>query len=205
MRESGDVLKISARTSLVAVAVALVLVSAVLTWRHVTRDDIDGWQIGGPVRMPPAHGYVVRYDVGDVFTDGMERILLTGDQPGVLRRVEITGPGVDHFQVVGILLAGPHRKIGSYQVIEGFPPAVKGLATLAPAEGADLATGKTGSVLQIGLKVVKPGLAIRTGVRLYYTVGDEKYTIEYQAAIANCPRGMSTGRCQRAYRALQSA
>jgi len=189
---------------MVVVAVVLILVAVAIIWR-ASRDDNGGWHAGGPVQMPFGHGYVVRYDVGDVFTDGMERILLSGDQPGVLRRVEITGPDVDHFRVVGILLAGPHRKVGSYQVIKGFPPQVKGLGTLVPAAGADLATGKVGSVLQIGLEVVKPGLAIRTGVRLYYTVGDEKYTVEFQAAIANCPRSMTIGRCQRAYLAQQRA
>ncbi|MFT3872482.1 MAG: hypothetical protein QM714_07525 [Nocardioides sp.] len=197
--------KFPARTGVVVVAVVLILVAVVIIWRHASRDDIDGWRGDGPVRMPFTHGYVVRYDVGDVFTDGMERILLSGDQPGVLRRVEMTGPDADHFRVVGILLAGPHRKVGSYQVVSGFPPDVKGLGTLVSAEGADLATGKVGSLLLIGLEVVKPGLAIRTGVRLYYTVGDEKYTLEYQAAIANCPREMTIGRCQRAYRAQQHA
>jgi hypothetical protein len=73
-----------------------------------------------------------------------------------------------------------------------------------PAHGASLPTGITGSVLVIGLKLVKPGLGIRTGVRIYYTVGGKKYTPLFDAAIANCPATMSTRACQNAYLRLQS-
>lgn len=156
--------------------------------------------------LPFEHGYVVRYHVGEVFTDGMERIKLTGDQPATLRRVEIVGPSVDHFKVVGVLLAGPHRKIGSWQLADGFPAQIRGhgphpLGKLVPAEGARLAPGMVGSVLEIGLQVVKPGLAIRSGVRLYYTAGGQRYTVLLPASIANCPPTMTDEACQDAYMA----
>lgn len=183
--------------------VALVAATtAAVVARHDNDHIADGWTEGGPVRLPWAHSWVVRKDVGDVFTDGMERILLTGDQPATLRRVEIVGPSADHFKVVGVLLAGPHRKIGSWQLGDGFPAQIPRrfgphpLGKLVPAEGARLAPGKVGSALQIGLKVVKPGLGIRSGVRLYYTAGEQRYTVLYPAAIANCPPSMTDDACQ---------
>ena len=184
-----------------AVVVALVVATtaAVVARLGGGNEDTAGWTEGGPVRLPFEHGYLVRYHVGEVFTDGMERIKLEGDQPAVLRRVEIVGPSVDHFKVVGVLLAGPHRKIGSWQVADGFPSGVSGLGKLVPAEGARLAPGMVGSVLQIGLQVVKPGLGIRSGVRLYYTVGGRRHTVLYPASIANCPRSMTDEACQDAY------
>ncbi|HVQ18083.1 MAG TPA: hypothetical protein VMT27_03485 [Actinomycetes bacterium] len=187
----------------IAAAVVLLGATAAVALPRLTDND-DSWTSGGPVRVPFKHGYVVRYGVGDVFSDGMERIKLVGNQPGVLSRVEITGPSADHFQVVGVLLAGPHRRIGSWQVAPGFPPQIPGqgkhpLGTLVPAQGAPLATGDVGSVLEIGLKVVKPGLGIRTGVRLFYTVNGKRYTVELPASIANCPTGMTVEQCQDAY------
>lgn len=168
-----------------------------------------GWTEGGPALPPNAHGYVVRYQAGDVFSDGLERVKLAGNQPGVLDHVEISEPSADRFKVIGVRVAGPHRSIGSWQVGDGFPPVIKGygpdpLGKLVPAHGASLPTGITGSVLVIGLKVVKPGLGIRTGVRIYYTVAGEKYTTLFRAAIANCPATMSTRACQNAYLKLQS-
>lgn len=157
------------------------------------------WSSDGPVRLPFEHGYVIRYRVGEVFTDGLERIKLEGNEPAVLRRVEITGPSADHFRIVGVMVAGPHRRLGSWQVSDGYPPRKPGLGELLPVKDAPLATGIVGSLLLIGLKVVKPGLGVRTGVRVFYTVGDRRYTALLPASIANCPGGMSTDQCQEAY------
>jgi hypothetical protein len=107
------------------------------------------------VEIPHAHGYVVRYKAGQVFTDGLDRVLISGDEPGVLQKVEITGPSVDHFQVVGVMVAGPHRRLGSWELSHGFPPTRPGLEKLVPAAGAPLPTGRVGSLLLIGLTVVK--------------------------------------------------
>ena len=184
-----------------AVVVALVVATtaAVVARLGGGNEDTAGWTEGGPVRSPFEHGYLVqpprRRGVHRRYgTDQLE-----GDQPAVLRRVEIVGPSVDHFKVVGVLLAGPHRKIGSWQVADGFPSGVSGLGKLVPAEGARLAPGMVGSVLQIELQVVKPGLGIRSGVRLYYTVGGRRHTVLYPASIANCPRSMTDQACQDAY------
>lgn len=66
---------------------------------------------------------------------------------------------------------------------------------MVPAEGARLAPGKKGSVLQIGLKVVKPGLAVRTGIRIYYSVWDEKFLSYQPGGIVNCPKGTLMDEC----------
>lgn len=138
----------------VVAAVALVVVAAIANQRLRSPE----WSSDGPVRLPNEHGYVVRYQVGYVFTDGLERIKLDGSRSAVLRKVEITGPSADHFSIVGVSVAGPHRRLGSWEVSDGYPPHKPGLGKLLPGKNAPLATGTVGSVLLIGLKVVKPGL-----------------------------------------------
>lgn len=183
---------------------AVVFAVAVAVWADIGPGDDPraepGWSDNGPVRVPDKHGYIVRYEVGEVFTDGYERVLLTGSRPGTLERVEIVGPNVDHFEMVGVLLAGPDRRTGSVQAYPGFSahptyPHTRGLGKLVPAEGATLAPGEVGSVLQIGLKVLKPGLAIRSGVRLYYTVDGEKFTSYQPGAIVVCPEDRTDDEC----------
>lgn len=176
----------------------LVLCVGALTATAVlVRLRAEEWPTDGPARLPWPHGYVVRYRVGQVFTDGLERVVLRGTQPGVLRRVELTGPGADHFQLIGLMVAGPHRRLGSWEVSDGFPPDKPGLGALVPGVGALLATGRVGSVLLIGLRVVKPGLGIRGGITVYYTVGGRKFSADYSATIVNCPRRMTSGQCLR--------
>lgn len=194
-------LQSSFRRHWISALCAVALVAAAATWLLSGFGPFaPTYQEGGPVRVPDRHGYVVRYEVGDEFTDGWERVLLTGDEPGVLERIELVGPDVDHFEVLGVLLAGPDRKTGALQVYDGFTDKptdriARGLGPLVPAVGARLAPGKVGSVLQIGLKVLKPGLAIRTGIRIYYAVGDEKYVSYQPGGIVVCPKDTSTDEC----------
>jgi len=200
---SGSRLRQGKSTRLRRAAVATLGVLALGgVWTGITYDiEPDGlWVEGGPLRVPDQNGYVVRYESGEVFTDGFQRLLLEGKAPGVLERVELVGPDADHFEVVGILLAGPDREVGSVQVYDGFDgsatdPAVRGLGRLVPAEGADLATGKTGSVLQIGMRVVKPGLAVRSGIRVYYSVGETRYSAFQPGGVVVCPDGRTDEQC----------
>ena len=183
--------------SLVGVAVA-VAIAATATAAYLAHHSPE-WQSGGPVRLPVKHGYVVRYQVGQVFTDGLERVKLNGNSPAVLRNVEISGPSADHFRMVGVMVAGPQRKLGSWEVSDGFPPQKAGLGKLVPGIGASLATGNVGSLLLVGLEVTKPGLAIRTGLKVFYTVDGKRYVVQYPASIANCPKAMTISQCQDAY------
>lgn len=179
------------------------VVAANTAWATLRNDDdqsVGEWSADGPVIIPDSHGYLIRFKMGKVFTDGYERIKLSGDQPATLERVELVGPDMDHFKVLGVLLAGPHRRTGAYTNYDGFSahptdPIARGFGKLVPAEGARLAAGKVGSVLQIGLKIVKPGLAIRAGVRLYYSVDGKKYTAYLPGSIVVCPPGMNQDEC----------
>lgn len=101
---------------------------------------------------------------------------------------------------MGVLLAGSERKVGAVQVYDGFTdaptdPQAKRLGPLVPAEGAELATGKLGSALQIGLKVVKPGLAVRSGIRVYYSVGEKRYSSFQPGGIVLCPADQADDEC----------
>lgn len=187
-----------------ALAVVVALGAGATGWVVMRGNDdaLAGWSSDGPVVLPFDHGYVARYGEGDVFTDGFERIRLSGSRPGVLEKVELVGPDVDRLEIVGVLLAVPERDLGSYQVAPGYPPRhpeVEALGTLVEAEGAPLATGKVGSVMQIGIKVLDPGLLVRTGVRIYYTVDGERYTALLPGAISVCPDAMSDDECTDAF------
>lgn len=192
------------RTLWVFLAVVAVILAAATAVGLVSRgDDVrEGWSNDGPVRISAEHGYVVRYAPGEIFTDGFERVHVEGSDPGVLQDVELVGPGADQLEVVGVLLAGPDRRVGTFQVSSGFPPThrhVKGLGELVEGEGAPLAVGEIGSVLQIGIKVLDPGLVIRTGVRIYYTVNGEKFTALLPGSIAVCPDDMTDRACEAEY------
>ncbi len=186
--------------TLVVAAVVVALVTATAAWALLRTQD-EEWSTDGPLILPHLNGFVVRYEVGDVFTDGYQRVKLEGDQPGVLEKVELVGPGMDHFEVLGILLAGPKRRTGALTAYDGFSahptdPIARGFGKLVPAEGARLPPGgHRDVVLQIGLKVVKPGLAVRSGVRLYYTVGGKKYMAYQQGSMVLCPDDMTSEEC----------
>lgn len=156
------------------------------------------WSPDGPLRIPHEHAYFVHYRPGEVFTDGLERLLLTGDRAAVLERIELEG-GEDHIEFLGAKLAGPQREVGSIQLSDGFPPENPAFGELVEAEGARIEPSRVGHEMLIGIKVVRPGYAVRDGVRLYYRVGEEKYTAYFPAAIVFCPGNLSEDACVERY------
>jgi len=152
----------------------------------------------GPLRIPHDHAAFVHYRPGQVFTDGLERLLLTGDRDAVLERVELEG-AEDHIEFLGARLAGPHRTVGSIQLSDGYPPDNPAFGQTVDAEGARIGRSQVGHELLIGIKVTKAGYAIRDGVRLYYTVAGRKYTAYFPAAIVFCPDNVSEDACAERY------
>lgn len=153
---------------------------------------------GGPDRLPNASVYEVAFEKGAVFSDGFERVLLTGDRDAVLDRVEILG-GDGYFSLEGLMVAGEDRRVGSIQFDPDFPPVRRGLGTLVEGDGARLATGPLGSLLIVGMRVTRAGIGWRSGLRVYYSVDGKDYFQDHPSAVVNCPPGTPAKECDAAF------
>jgi hypothetical protein len=158
-----------------------------------TRDDAT-WASDGPVRTPDPHASYLHFGPGEVFTYGLERVLLDGDLDGRLVKVEVVGAG-DHVEFLGARLAGPDRRVGSIQLIPGYPPANPDLGTLVPAAGATLTRSRVGHELLVGLRVLEAGFATVRGLRIYYTVGGDRFQAFYDAQLVFCPDDITEDAC----------
>lgn len=147
---------------------------------------------GGPLVAPPPHGFAMTQPVGFVFTDGVETLKLSGDQPAVLRNVEAVG--TNGLKVVGIALVKPGRKVGTIQEIDGWPPKDRYLRPgdlIRPGVGATFTPwshNKLGQSyeLLVGMKVVKPGYLVRDGLRITYEVDGTTFQRYFPAQLAVC-------------------
>jgi hypothetical protein len=168
---------------------AAVIVAAAAGTVLLTVDDPDGGTHripGGPLRDAPIHGWAMTLPEGDVFTDGLESLVITGGRPAVLDSVELVGS--DGLEIVGVMLAGPERAINS-NYYPDFPPADPKLdpKLVIPAEGATLRPHEeAGWELLLGLKVTKPGPLFREGVRINYTVDGVRYSRVLPEQLAIC-------------------
>ena len=154
---------------------------------------------GGPDRVPSPAVYLTKFEKGHTFSDGYSRVVLSGETPGVLDRVEILG-GDDYFELVGVKVAGADRKFGSITFAKNYPPRQpRVLGPLADGDGAPLTTEDAGSLLLVGLRIARDGIGSRTGLRVYYSVGDKQYYQDHPAAIVNCPPGTPKAECELAY------
>ncbi len=149
-----------------------------------------GWGSGGPMLTPPEHTWFVTRDPGDTFTDGLERLRLDGTVDGVVDRVELVmrGGDEDAVELVGALVAGEDRKVGSWQLSDGFPPEKPGkFGPLVEADGAPLPAGGLGSLLLVGMRPTGTEYAVRDGVNVYYTVDGDRYVTFLPASVVFCP------------------
>jgi hypothetical protein len=154
---------------------------------------------GGPLRDVPEHGHSLTVAEGETFTDALESLVVTGDEPAVLDDVELVD--AEGLEVVGYQLIGPERKI-QLDWIPGYPPR--------PADEEDLDTslivpgdtpiqpGETaGWELLLGIKVTQPGPLYRGGIRYTYTVDGVQYTKTVPARLKVCtsPEHLVDGSC----------
>lgn len=153
---------------------------------------------GGPDRLPNPAVYLVEFETGTTFSDGFDRVLLSSSGGATLEGVEILG-GNNYFDLVGIKVAGPDRRIGSIQFDEEYPPQRPGLGKLVDGDGAVLEPGPVGSLLLVGMKVVGEGPGSRTGLRVTYSYEGTRYYQDHPSAVVNCPPGTSRAICDRTY------
>jgi hypothetical protein len=70
---------------------AALIGAALLVLSACTRDDAT-WASDGPVRTPDPHASYLHFGPGEVFTYGLERVLLDGDLDGRLVKVGSSVP-----------------------------------------------------------------------------------------------------------------
>jgi hypothetical protein len=151
---------------------------------------------GGPIGATNPHGWAVTRPVGTVFTDGLETFELNGDQPAVIKSVELIGE--DGLELVGFSLVRPEREL-TMQIMDGYPPRDPELdqSLVIPGEGATITPTKRTWELLLGIKVTEPGYLVRDAVRIHYTAGGEAYTRTRPAQLVVCtsPTQEINGRC----------
>ena len=153
----------------------------------------------GPLRVPKEHGSsTAPLEVGQVFTDAYEILVVNGENPVTIKEVSLSGAD-PQMELVGTLIAGEER---SENIVGDtvFPPKNFDLGPLTEAEGAILlpksqqpagSAGFTDYELILGIRVTEPGLWKRTGVRVLYEAGGREYLWESPAELVACTKEFS--------------
>jgi hypothetical protein len=189
---------VTSRRRQAAVAVAALAVTAAVA--AFTTLPGSGAQGGGPMDPGNPHGWAVTAPVGHPFTDGMEVLRLTGDQPAVIKDVRLVGN--EGLELVGAKLASPERGIGWVQYRAEFPPNNDpvldvDLVDVVGARITPLASDNGGWELLLGIRATTDGYLVRTGVEVDYRVGANNYTVLLPAHLAVCtsPAHQRDGGC----------
>lgn len=183
------------RVQVVAVFMALVAAGCAQP-----EDSDGGSKEGGPMLVPPAHGSLVHGPMGTVVTDGSELLLLAGDEPATIVSVQSHG-GEQALRFLGAMVAGPDRKLGAWTQLGGYPPRLKKLRDIVPAEGANITPrdetrNDLGYELLLGYEVIDDSEQVsRTSVEVVYEVGGERFRWVSPATLAYCPASMKSEEC----------
>lgn len=151
----------------------------------------------GPIRVPEAHGHLVRGPAGTVFSDGLEVLRLGGDEPAVIESVRSVGAS-ETFRFLGAWLAGPDREYASWSQLPGAPPTKRSLGDLEPAADAVLEPDPDGLgyELFLGYEVLRDDVIdTRTRIEVVYRVGDSRHVWTSPAELTYCPRGVGADDC----------
>ena len=173
-----------------AVGVVAVVAAAGLSATVAARGG--GTRAGGPLVAPAEHGFAMPKRVGAVFADGVETLELTGTKSAVLKKVEVVG--TDGLQVVGVSLVRPGRKVGTIQVVDGWPPKDPDLRpgdVVTHGIGARFTPTRSNPLEQsyellVGLRVAKAGYLVRDGLRVTYSVDGIDYQRYFPAQLVVC-------------------
>lgn len=164
----------------------------------------DAARESGAVRVPNNHvAYVPasEFPVGTVFTDGLERLYpADGGAPVTITDLEWVG-SQEAGQVIGWKLAGPGRRVGALQVIDGFPPNERRLGSLTDAIGATISDTKVGHELLVGIEVVSDEYAVREGLRVITEHNGRTYEDVLPAVLVFCGADLTEEACVERYEA----
>ena len=153
---------------------------------------------GGPIVEVPPHGWFVRGASGKVFTDGLERLELSGALPATLLAIESVGTGAS-LELFDAMIAGPERTMGAIQTVPRFPPEAKSLGELEELEGLTIApfdqTDEWGHVLILGYRITSDQPAVREGLRVTCEVEGTTYERFVPARLIYCGASMRGREC----------
>ena len=166
----------------------------------------DDAQEGGPLAVPRAHGWSDTLERPGAFTDGLEILRTTGDDAVVtIRDVELLG--ADGVEMVGAMIAPPPRPYAAEVFIPRWPPRYPRLfdaEDLVDAEGAVVGPARgdqaVGWELLLGMRLTRPGVAVREGIRITYEHEGELYVADFPAEAVVCSDASfesPEGRCER--------
>ncbi|MBO9522414.1 MAG: hypothetical protein J7518_12825 [Nocardioidaceae bacterium] len=136
---------------------------------------------------------------GTTFTDGTGLLVVPGDRPAKVLKIESLG-GRSAMTFLGAKLAGPHREFTTNTSWPTWPPNIAG-DPLQEAEGATIEPvsrtfNKNGYELLLGYRIDHAKYAVRRGVRVTYRIGDRTYRAVLPLVFATCPPGRDLDSCQ---------
>lgn len=147
----------------------------------------DERRAGGPIETTNQHVWTKTVALNEPFTDGVEVLVVGGNRPAVLDGVHLVG--AKGIRLLGVRLVEPGRSWGSIMSMP-WPPRDPDLdpCLVVSADGATLAPQHdgTGYELLLGLKARGRGYFVRKGIRVDYTVGEDRYSRFVPAVLGIC-------------------
>lgn len=178
------------RWMVVTVVLAVVVVALGAATSSCSSPEASPRKDGGPIEPPNGHGWALSVKPGKVFTDGLEVIYVRGNESAVLDSVEIIAD--DELELVEAFVVPPPRVNAAVQLIMEWPPtdssfgeqAVESAtgAVIRPAVGEE----KSGWELLLSMRATKAGQFQRTGVKILYHVGSDRYQVTFPAEMIVC-------------------
>ena len=142
-------------------------------------------------------GFAVKKAQRKVFTDGSLPLQNTGDRPVRIVDVELED-GAPGLELVGAMIAGLDRKVGTTQIIDEYPPRGADLGPLQEAKGFVIPAGPRyaggGVELLLGIRKTVPGRATRRAVVVTYEVNGKRGKARFGYTLAVCDPA-SVGEC----------
>jgi hypothetical protein len=147
----------------------------------------------GPLQIPNAHGWTHVTRVGARFTDGLETLEFTTQQPVTITSVRSIG-GEPGLRQVGAYVRRVRRG-GIAMSDRHFPPLNPQMGGGREAAGSTLVTLQgeksiNSWQLVLGYELSQPGRWRREAVEINYSVGGTSYRAQFPAEIAVCSSGV---------------
>lgn len=151
----------------------------------------------GPLEESLPHAWWRASTAGEVFSDGLEVLILRGDETAVIDDVRVEG-GEESARFLGARLGLPGRPDDFNKDMAAFPPRAVPTQDQAPAVGAEIVPGQT-YMLILGYEITADVASNRESIIVDYTIKDTAYTDEFPARLAFCPPPLTDDACSAEY------